>query len=321
MTHSIDNISGLRLMVRGAYDLQALRMQTGLRLCANFRAKLKDQLPEPTEDEEDPDAELSAEAEKIIDRLKESYRRLTDGVARNRTLPDERKFDGDPLISTFTELTLVDQYMRIEAQESLAFRQMVSTLEKIPIYTSYLKNTVGVGPAMAAVLITYLDPHKARHASSFWMYAGIDVAPDGAGRSRRREHLVEREYINKAGEVSTRLGTTYNPFLKTKLSGVLATSFLRSASPWREAYNNYKHRILSDPARIKVTVAEWKRRHKAGEEMKQFWAPGRIHKASMRYMLKLFLADFWARWRALEKLPVTEPYYVAKLGMPAHRAA
>lgn len=68
----------LKIMVRGAYDLQALRMQTGLRLCSNFRSKL---MPEDGE-------ELDENAIGVIDELKASYKRLTDGIARNRTLPE-----------------------------------------------------------------------------------------------------------------------------------------------------------------------------------------------------------------------------------------
>jgi hypothetical protein len=40
--NAMQSIPLLRAMVRGAYDLQQLRMQAGLRLCANFRARLGD---------------------------------------------------------------------------------------------------------------------------------------------------------------------------------------------------------------------------------------------------------------------------------------
>jgi hypothetical protein len=83
-----EEIRLLRLQVRGSYDLQALRMQMGLRLCANFRARLKEKIEEDMEGVDD-EPDLSEEALKVIDELKSSYRRLTDGVAKNRTLPDE----------------------------------------------------------------------------------------------------------------------------------------------------------------------------------------------------------------------------------------
>lgn len=319
MTKTTTNIDALRLMVRGAYDLQGLRMQVGLRLVANFRSKLTDQ---PSQEEEGED-EMSEEAVKLIDQLKASYRRLTDGVARNRTLPDEKKFTGDELVSTFAELTLVDQYIRLEKQENLQFNQFVYTLEKIPIYNEYLKDQRGIGLAMAGVLITYLDPHNANHISSFWRFAGLDVAEDGAGRSRRKEHLVERTYINKAGEEATRMSVTYNPFLKTKLAGVLGPSFIKTGSPWRQQYDNRKHRVQTDPNRMKITVGEWQAKYKKLKrenpdatigDMKEFWTPGRIHADANRYMVKMFLAEFWTRWRTLEGLPLTPTYHEGVMG-------
>src|SRR5215831_1959603 len=89
----------LRLMVKGAYDLQALRIQAGLRLCANFRAKLKKMKGEAAEVVGE-DGELSEEALEIIKELKESYKRLTEAVVskRGRTLPAEKGFVGDELI-------------------------------------------------------------------------------------------------------------------------------------------------------------------------------------------------------------------------------
>lgn len=309
------DIRTLRLMVRGAYDLQALRMQSGLRLCGNFRARLIETAP----DDDDSDVELSDEAIKVIDELKASYRRLTDGVARNRTLPQESGFSGDALISNFTELVLVSQYIDLESQESKQFRQMQSTLDVIPIYQAFLQHERGIGPAMAAVLITYFDPAKARHVSSFWKYAGLDVAQDGAARSRRKEHLIERAYTDRNGNEATRLSTTYNPWLRMKLLGGLAPSFLRSASPRRELYDNYRHRITTDASRHKVTVVEWKRAFRAGEDVRNLWPPGRIHKAALRYMVKIFLVDLWTKWREIEGLPVSPTYNEARRGY-AHGA-
>jgi hypothetical protein len=307
-----DNIRTLRLMVRGAYDLQALRMQSGLRLCGNFRARLKERIESDIKEEDE--FELSTEAIKVIDELKSSYRRLTDGVARNRTLPAEKGFTGDGLISSFTELVLVSQYVDLESQEQKQFRQMISTLEEIPIYNAFLKDERGIGPAMAAVLVTSFDPAKARHVSSFWKYAGLDVAEDGLARSRRKEHLIERKYMNREGVEATRLSTTYNPWLRMKLLGGLAPSFLKTASPRRKLYDDYRHRITTDPARIKVTVAEWKKAYRAGEPVRNLWPPGRIHKAALRYMIKIFLIDLWSKWRAIEDLPVTPTYHEARRG-------
>lgn len=308
----------LRTMTFSAYDLQMLRMQVGLRLCANFRNKLKEPEPEqsPEGEEEAPTkSELSEEAKKVVDQLKDSYKRLTDGVARNRRLPAEKGFKGDELISTFTELVLVDQYVRIEKDERIQFDQFENVLEKMPIWNLYLKDQVGIGSAMAAVLISYFDPHKAHHVSGFWSYAGLDVAADGKGRSRRKEHLIDREYRTKEGKIATRKSVTYNPWLKSRLLGALAISFMRTKNcPWRQVYDGYRHRLETDPNRNRVTSAQYKAAFKAEQDVTQMWTPLRIHRASLRYMVKMFLIEFWTKWRELEGLPVTAPYHEAKLG-------
>jgi hypothetical protein len=305
----------LRAMVRGAYDLQQLRMQSGLRLCANFRAKLG-----PIDDD-DPEAD-DAKKESAIKLIKAEYRRLSDGITseKGRVSMAKLDFTGSAIISSAAEFALVDSYIALERQEAKQFRDLTGTLEEIPIYRDYLHAVTGIGPAMAGVLVAYFDPHRARHVSSFWKYAGLDV-DKGSGRSRREEHLVDREYADRNGEIKTRLGVTYNPFLKTKLMGVLGPSFLRSGSEWREVYDGYKHRIVSDPARKKVTVAEWKKAHKATDpDIRQLWTPGRIHTAATRYMVKMFLQELWVKWRTIEGLPVTQPYSEAKLGNRPHAA-
>lgn len=330
MATSVDLI---RPMVRGVYDLQMLRMQTGLRLAVNFGAKLKSH--------EDKEIDPEEEADKILDLLRASYRTLTSGIAKRRTLPERSGFTGDPLISNYTELVLVHQFIILEREEAAQFRQLGDLLEDVPIYTTYLTHQVGIGPAMAGVLITTLDPYKARYISSFWKYAGLDVVqeecevclgsgttmedPDvpcpncsgtgqrGMGRSRREEHLVERKYINKKGKEATRMGITYQPWLKTKLF-VLAGSFMRSSSPWTDVYREYKNRLENDTRRVKISVKDWKKKNDAEEPVKHLWTPGRIDNASKRYMIKMFLADFWVKWRTLEGLPITPTYHEAILG-------
>src|SRR5262252_6010485 len=134
MTQTTKIIDALRLMTRGAYALQKLRIQTGLRLCANFRDKLKQE----AEEEPNEDGELGERAQKIIDILKQDYRRLTEGVARNRTLPRREGFVGAGVISDFTELVIVHQYEALEKQEREHFRHLGEALEEVPIFTEWL---------------------------------------------------------------------------------------------------------------------------------------------------------------------------------------
>ncbi len=326
----------LKAAVHGVYDLQKLRIAAGLRLCANFRAKLKLLDGDKVDDGDDEEDEETKVAKAIIKKLKEAYRRLTDGIAKSRgkRLTDDaegrplslKDFKGNEIISTVSEAVLFEAYLDLERDEAKQFRQLERILDLIPIYTKWLREQEGVGPAMAGVLISYLDPHRARHVSAFWKYAGLDVGPDGMGRSRRAEHMVEREYLDKNKELKVRNSLTYEPFLKTKLTGVLAGSFLRAnkgegAQPWRKVYDDYKHRLETDPSRPKVSLVKWKALHKAEKDVSQLWPPGRINNAAKRYMVKQFLAAFWLQWRELEGLPVTDPYPVAKMGLPPHGRA
>ncbi len=322
----------LRTMTFSAYDLQKLRIQMGLRLCANFRNQLKQ-----AEGEEEVEDELSEEALSVIDELKASYQRLTDGVARNRTLPARRGFVGDSLISNYTELVLVHQYLAVEKNEREQFRLLSEILEEIPIYTRFLKDIRGIGPAMAAVVVSYFDPYKAERPSDFWSFAGLDVAADGKGRSRRTEHLVERTYTNRAGDEATRLSTTYNPWLKSRLLGALGSVFLKvQGCPYRQYYDGRKHRVMTDPARLKCTLAQYKAAHKAYKkaadnkadneaelkaEVDRLWPPLRVHRDATRVMIKTFLLDLWTKWREIEGLPIVGPYGQDKLGLPPHGKA
>jgi hypothetical protein len=367
----------IRNMVRGAYALQKLRIATGLRLCANFRNKLGQEAGEQEKD-------LDAEALALLDSLRLSFNRLTDGIARNRRLPAKHDFKGDEIISDYTELVLVDNYFELDRVERRQFDQFVSVLPDFPIYTHFLKNVVGVGPAMAGVILSEIDITRAKYASSLWRIAGLDVVShweldsstwvrrkigngaqqpeipyepkvnyllraegtngpvtvDGrehsvsyyhdpesntdhgilsieengwvlaldykkvhsGGRSRRREHLVKRTYINKEGKEAERDSITFNPFLKTKLIGVLGPSFLRTRSPYSTLYYEYKNRYQTDP-------------NKGGSGE---WTKGHIHNAAIRAMMKQFLSDLYGAWRPLEGLPRYDRYDVVKQGASRH---
>lgn len=278
--------SEIRTLVRGAYDLQKLRIATGNRIAANFKAKLGQ---EPGEKEET----LNEQSQEILKVLRLSYKRISDGIVKFPR--SEADFTGDEIISTLTELSLVSQYMELEELERRHFDRMAFAIAKEPIYEAFLKDVPGIGPALAGVIVSEIDPHECPYPSSIWKYAGLDVAEDGAGRSRRKEHLVEREYIASDGTTKTRMSITFNPFLKTKLIGVLAPSFLRVKGHYAEIYNHYKNRLVNDSRHAEKTK-KWR------------------HNMAMRYMVKIFLCDLYNAWRPLEGLDVAPTYQEAKLG-------
>tara|TARA_R110002020_G_scaffold24130_1_gene79673 strand:- start:1235 stop:2101 length:867 start_codon:yes stop_codon:yes gene_type:complete len=281
-------MSNLKTIVRGAYDIQKNRIQTGNRLVANFKAKLG-QAPSEKEDT------IDKEGQQVLLNLRRSHKLLTEGVA---VFPRQATFKGDEVISNYTELCLVDNYLELEEQEKNHFRRLGHILKEYPVYNSFLHGVTGVGPAMAGVMISEIDITKAEYPSSLHKYAGLDVAPDGQGRSRKKEHLEDTEYTDKDGEVQIKKGITFNPFLKTKLVGVLGSSFIKQSPDkcvYRKIYDDYKHRLENMDA------------HK--EKSK-----GHRHNMAVRYMVKMFLIDLYNAWRPLEGLPVAPTYSEAKLG-------
>ena len=288
-------MSTIRTMVRGAYDIQKTRIQTGNRLVGNFKVKLG--LPPSTKENK-----LDKEGKIILTNLRRSHKLLTDGVA---TFPRQANFKGDEVISDYTELCLVDNYLQLETQEKTHFRRLAGALMEHPIYTDYLAGVRGIGPAMAGVIISEIDITQAEYPSSLWKYAGLDVASDGQGRSRRKEHLVKKEYVNKKGKTEERNSITFNPFLKTKLTGVLGASFIKQPADkckYREIYDGYKHRLENMDAH-------------------QEKSKGHRHNMAVRYMIKIFLVDLYNAWRPLEGLAVAPTYSEAKLGKTHRKAA
>lgn len=275
----------LRSMVRGTYDLQKLRIEMGNRIVAAYKARLGIAPGQPEEDEK--------KAKEILDALRAEFKKITDGVKRE--LPPMSKFTPGQLISSYTELCLVAEYVELETNEEKHFRRLKPILEEFEVYRTFLRGVRGCGPAMAGVLLSEFNIHKAKYPSSLWQYAGLGVERDGRGTSKRKEHLHKISYVNKKGEQAERVGIKHHNWLKTKLCGVLGTSFLRTNSPYRKLYDDYRHRLESAP--------RWEGRTTLNK-----------HQAAIRYMVKGFLVDFYVAWRSVEGLIVHPSYQEAKLG-------
>jgi len=283
----------LKSLTRSYYDEQKLRIEVGNRLVGNIKVTMGAQ---PGVDED----EMPEKAKELLAQYITEYKRLADYFAQEKVrgrLISERLRVQTGVITTAYEYELAKSYLVHLSREQELEKSLAYALDDFPIWTHFLDGVKGVGTLMASVIITELDPYKARHASSFWKYAGLDVAEDGKGRSRKKEHLVEVEYTNKDGKQDTRNSITFNPFLKAKLVGVLGSSFIKQkGSPYRATYDGYKHRLENHATYKDVTK-------------------GHRHNMAVRYMMKMFLKDLWLEWRKLEGLEITAPYHEAKLGL------
>lgn len=230
-----------------------------------------------------------------------------------------------------TELTDKDKAFLDKAGDGLkgveraTLNEIKRLLKNQPIWTTYLKETRGIGPTLAGVLVAFINIENARTVSSLWKWCGLAVV-DGAADRRRKGQKA-----------------SFNPWLKSKMIKVLAESFIKTNSPWRKIYDDRKHRRrhqLVDPCMAcqgtgKVTfVTEYDAAESGGEDTvakkngkpkvctncegrgKGPWGKSDAHRDldAKRYMVKMFLADLWNHWRTLEGLSIRPTYAEEKLG-------
>lgn len=380
----------IRSMIRGGYDLQALRIGMGNRIVANFKSKLgltQDGMSE---------RQLAKQEKAVLDMLRTDYKRITDGVilegeeAVYSKIPTEKQFKGGEIISSYAELVLVEGYMNLLKDEETGFKRLQKLLLQVPIYTEFLEKIEGMGPQMAGVLISEIDIHAAEYPSSLHKYAGLDVIKIGVytdeagkehripawqvseyyavedrdpnepmimhgkyhvklvdeGRSRKEHALVNRTYTNKDGEEATRRSITFNPFLKTKLIGVLGGSFLKVGTYTVDGkkMGALRREELAISLGFKVdkesdldkgdqvtafllsrgydVVIERGEYGQIYDDYKNRLEQNPIHKEktplhrhnmAIRYMIKMFLNRYYNEARRLEGLPIAPTYAEAKL--------
>lgn len=233
--------------------------------------------------------------------------------------------------------------MEIEKQLD---KRLAVLLKEIPVWNSWLKDVKGIGPRLAAGILSriavkytvvekldglsevqkrfavkfekkkaYLIPvyrgiEAFPNISKLWKYCGLHTE-NGVAPKRKRGEKV-----------------TWNPWLKMMLLGRLATSFIRTApgEKYEQIYRKQKSYYMSpekygaaleDPkkcpryAECIKTLAEAAARK--GRKMKDPPCREHIDLMARRYMIKIFVQDLWTEWRKAEGLPIFPPYWEEKV--------
>lgn len=220
-----------------------------------------------------PVSKITRKNPEIIYLIKHFYRIQNHRIAFGNQIRALKasKLSINPLEEYFATLHTVEKDME---------KYIKNSLKDEVIWTDFLKKTKGIGGLLAAGLVNLVNIKKARHISSLWKFAGLDVVDGKAPRLKKGQK------------------TTWNPLMR-QLCWKIAKSFLMTKSPYRKFYDERKkHEELSNKER------------KKGEKLTKI----HIHNRCMRFMIKRFLSDFWIAWRELEGLEVSLPYSVAKLG-------
>jgi hypothetical protein len=170
--------------------------------------------------------------------------------------------------------------------ESALLGEIGSLLKDHPLFP-YIDKIKGMGPSLTGKLLAPIDITRCQTVSALWKYAGQGVGENGErDRPRKGEKLA------------------YNARLKS-VCYLISTSFLKTRSPYRVVYDDAK----AFYERTKVTGNK-----------ETDWTPAHIHMASLRKMVKVFLAHVWITWRTVEGLPTRALYVHEYLGHTSHYA-
>lgn len=308
----------IRELVKTFYATQKLRIQTYNRVVSkqyledlgeSFVLDLLGKKKFKKDDEKEKGARSA-----LIKKMIEEYSDIQEKVDGERAISRRYKMleNSTGAIRGYDKYIMIQMCVKFKQQENLIEGAIKTSVEREALWKRFLVQVIGCGPMMAAVIMSEFNILEARHVSSFWKYAGLDVVHNletdtWEGRSRKAAHLVDKQYEDKDGKLQTKKSITYNPFLKTKLIGVLGSSFLKHPGPYREVYDNYKHRI-----QMRVENMDDK------DPMKKKFTPGHIHNMSVRYMIKMFLKDLYNAWRKLEGLEVDEDYWTKYISGRQH---
>jgi hypothetical protein len=171
--------------------------------------------------------------------------------------------------------------------ESALLGEIGSLLKDHPLFP-YVDKIKGMGPSLTGKLLAPIDIHRADTVSALWKYCGQGVNDQGErDRPRKGEKLA------------------YNARLKS-VCYLISTSFLKTRSPYRVVYDDAK--------------AQYERTKVTGNKETD-WTPAHVHMASMRKMVKVFLAHLWVTWRTVEGLPTRALYVHEYLGHTSEYAA
>lgn len=289
----------MKSLVSTAYQLQSLRVQTGLRVVGNAKVKLGQ---EPGSKE----TEISPAAQDILTDLRKSYDRISD-VLGGRALRKGTTFPGDGLLTDTAEYTLAQTYFMLLDREEATFKLFDSMVESHPM-GPWFDSVRGIGGAISAVMLSEVDLDRSANLGNLYAYCGLDVVVSekkdpttgeitlvGEARSRKAHHLVDREYIDAKGKEASRKSITYNEFLHTKLLGVAADCLIKGSGYFKtEVYNNYKFRLLQMPEHVAKGEAH-------------------IEMMSRRYMIKIFVMYFFEEYCRVTGRELPPLYHEKKL--------
>ena len=267
----------------------------------------------------------------------------------------QRKVDGSAQKDNGTEVQMAPEsiddlescWNQVNSVEKEFLKILSKKIKLFPEWNLFLKDVKGIGPLLAAVLICEIDIEKATTVSKIWQYAGMNPGMVmGKKPGKERGTFVVTGEMIRGDRPAAGFILPYNKFLKTKMLGVLADCFIKAQSPYAKFYYDYKNRLenedrvingdpkgrkWNEPSLVPDTDSDGNIKYKkrknpetgkmevTDEVMMKATGMG-IHrdKAAKRYMVKMFLRDYYTNVRKMYGLEVRPPYEEEYLGRKHH---
>lgn len=310
----------VRALVDSRYDFQRLRIAIGHRRLRILRSWITE-LQRTGLDHDDIASLISntridrvyppqkVTASEVRDIVEELAKEAEEEAGKAKEAPDYKPRTDYPEIRATKHTDEIFYLLRDLEEKEARIEKHLKPVAESTITGHWLLEQRGIGPVLACGLLAYFDPARARHASSYWKFAGLAVSNGHADRlvaakvihpksgpcrecdcTKYEADPVSEDELCTCGHALKIEGqkAPYSKMAKWLCFNV-ASSFLKSGSPYKRVYDEAKVFYLA------------KYGTKAGQK-------DHAHKAAMRKMVKRFLVEFWKVGRAEAGLPIDEPY-------------
>lgn len=171
-------------------------------------------------------------------------------------------------------------------------------VSKHPLWNEYLRYVKGIGPVLAAGLITVLNPARFETVSKMWAYAGLNVefACTHCGYvSKEPMFKCPKCGMAMVGRAPRRVSgrkVSYNPTAR-KICWLIGRSFQMTGGVYKAFYRKF----------LEESMRNWRHRD---------WSKAHHIAHARRVTVKLFIAHYYEVGRTILGLPVRRPYIVEK---------
>lgn len=229
-------------------------------------------------------------------RLDNRLKRKADGTSQKDAKTNAPKVTKDSIIDT---KALSKSVLSIE--DGLT-KQLEARVKQTPEWKFYFKDIKGIGPKMASILISEIDPYKAETVSKIWQYAGLNGSKVFGKKKNKDGSITVTTDLVRGDRPTAGYILPYNCYLKMCVVGKMATQLMMAKNPrYMAIYEGAKNFYSTNP--------KWKDESAL-----------HIHRASVRKMMKQFLADYYAFVRPYYGLETRVPYAEEKMGIKHHFA-